>query len=1659
MDILKRPDTLSLAGNLNRIVVYTTAELLFTMRHSGGGAIVENTYTPNDQNRVEVDIKSIVIPLLTFDLRNSSTPYQQTKIARAFTVELSEVVGGTAKNTQTISFTALRAGVDELSDAVENFLQQNFLTWQPSIKPVTYYSPEFLTYYAVTTANMMCRATMDDGTTADLTLASIPAGQCWTVPVQYAVIAGKTSKLPAYYDVWMENQSGQRLTYIQRYYADDMRSQVEEWILFENSLGGVDTFRAYGDSDNTAEHTHNVVEIDEKQQEYRVDTERKHTKNTGHLDIKERTWLLDFFPSLGKYIYTDQHLREIVVTESDVNYKAKTLPSSYTFTYRYASVHPYLNLPRTDTPQEVLELKVPDVASFTIAPRLVEFPRQVLSRGALFPIQDPYSEGWGTTTMDAMGKWLVAMIESEYDENGGIGHRHDNISLLNALSLIGDYLTVFDKKISAGYADEARTLKDNEAPETITFLNGLKMGLVVVNEILSSADTEKTLTDNQLVTAKALKVFLEQMSAGLEDKYLRRDIDDTAKGVITFAKGLISQGATMLQGTGKVTDGTDVFNAVCLYAAGLAIFKTALSSPTFSSGFLGGYGWQLWMREVPNILDELVQKSHLEIDDLTVRGTMNVYELVVNQIRGSNDNFVFAGQMKVHHVDVENRRIYLDTQNGETYLPFTEGDILLVQQFGAGGITLRRYKLIVDEWSMGNIWNTDGSKNENRTDWISWSKFEGSTDDIRQGDVLTRIDHISAPERKGIVTVDSIGPSAPCVSVVYGMETKPDTSLRARFGKLDGITDPMHGNLSGYGLYGNKAFLTGEFNLMTGEDVRTAFMVQENLLASVQSKTVYDIADEDMMVCNCSFRDGMMHWTEDAADNDGMYSIDGVPLMHDFGVLSSYDHMATVAVVDGRQMLRLLSTGVTQAQTEFANRIPADNEAEVYERDENGEIAVDEEGMPIKSKQTVRNTIWIWLRCQCRRGRDAAGGAFERKCSLRLGFMNGKTYTVTGTEGDIITIPSTEGSEDQQGDICMVDYTLNVDDEAWTELKLKGYYDGSSDFRIETDGDVLIDNLAVTWNALDEYKTVITTELLQKDGIIGMYGKNISQNGKKIVEIGEQVDANKKEWTAWVTGTYANDKTSIENRITVNERGIRLLTEKTDEQGNHIASLEVENNHIRMQVGQIAVDSVNRSEFSIAIEGITARVESIEGDYVTSSMLQEKADSILLQVNQSYGGIPSRVSSLEVSVDGIKSNVSYIQNNYATSSSLTQTANEIRSEISETYGGIPSRVSSLELRADSITARVESIEGDYITSSELSVESNRILGEVSDTYGGIPSRVSSLEQTANGLTTKVQALGNPNLLTTADGSGWLTFSGGNSVQYDATTQRVYGSTDIASPMVYLLAGNNYCFSWFANQGSNARVYYNSSSSDWNTSNSYLSPTVNIDYTTTYQGYYRRYVTFVAQVSGWYRVNIWGFGTGIYRPKMEIGSVPTLYDSTIQSAIKQTAETITLTAKNINLEGYTTINGAFKVDRSGNVTMTNADVSGKITATSGTITGSITVGSGPTAIYIKQEGNYGKIVDANGNGLYFDSNNNLTLVSKGELKASRFAFSNGFGESYISGNHIYIKDTTFQNNLFHVGTNAANLNITLKGLSQDRSTVAIYDVFVGSDEILRVKLKN
>lgn len=554
--------------NLKKFIISSDAQISFVLK-KGTEEVLSQRYDPDSQGRIEIDMRDVVHAQLSFDFRGSAVrTYEQTNLHAEFTAEIDG---------QAVNFHAVRGGVDNLADTATNFLTQNWLTWQPTVKPVTYYTPEFLTYYAPVAGVVKLRGYFvgDDGQVTsqkDIELCNVEAGKAYTIPVEYQVVVSLLypDGKPGYYDVWVENASGERLTYIQRYYADAMRSISEDWVLFENSLGGVDCFRAYGKTNLEADHTHNLAEVDEMSEEYRVDTERKYEKNTGHLSKDEARWLLDFFPSQKKYIYVGSYLRQIVVVESNVTGNLRELPTNYTFTYKYADARPLLNLPRTDVPADMLDITIPEVGNFTIPPRLAEVPRLPLSEGDLFPVQNPYSETWSTTTAGALAEVVGQLLAAAAGTGGGVGHTHKNIDLLNLLSYVAEYLLVNGKKIKAGYADTAGDISSNryirkDQPDGTKFLltigefidsmiAGKGIGLFPDGRMqadrveVRGSMTVKELLFNRWFAQEGNVVFseagtierIEKLDDGTWDLYLRRRWEED---ITAFAENDVSYGS------------------------------------------------------------------------------------------------------------------------------------------------------------------------------------------------------------------------------------------------------------------------------------------------------------------------------------------------------------------------------------------------------------------------------------------------------------------------------------------------------------------------------------------------------------------------------------------------------------------------------------------------------------------------------------------------------------------------------------------------------------------------------------------------------------------------------------------------------------------------------------------------------------------------------------------------------------------------------------------------------------------------------------------------------------------------------------------------------------------------------------------------------------
>lgn len=404
-----------------------------------------------------------------------------------------------------------------------------------------------------------------------------------------------------------------------------------------------------------------------------------------------------------------------------------------------------------------------------------------------------------------------------------------------------------------------------------------------------------------------------------DERYLRKDVDDKAAGVISFTKeirstvfkdGYENGSGWMLADSGNAwMDGVQVRKHL--------LFGKRIGSPEFISGFPYGSGTDLSSYVRTNAAGVNETKWRLEIDDILVRGKLRAFEFVVSQLRGENDNVIFAGMMKVDHYDPETGTLWLQTNEGVLYIPFREGDILMMQRYG--GLpsegnqynVIKQYELRVEEVGIGDL-----SGGKERLDWIRFSNFVGDLTDIAENDVLTRVDSVTDSTRKGIVkitTIDEVG--APNIDVVYGMKTNPGHSVKARLGNLTGIRTLNNRDLTGvWGLYAEGAVLeNSQVYLNNGMTVEQNFTVMNGQFQS-EINSVKDLvaAGEGNILKNPQFTKDTWYWEN--GNDVSVFRIGNAMLWFNQAYFSDKQKVADIYTDANRKVLRLKYTYIQQQE-------------------------------------------------------------------------------------------------------------------------------------------------------------------------------------------------------------------------------------------------------------------------------------------------------------------------------------------------------------------------------------------------------------------------------------------------------------------------------------------------------------------------------------------------------------------------------------------------------------------------------------------------------------------------------------------------------------------------------------------------------------------------
>ena len=201
---------------------------------------------------------------------------------------------------------------------------------------------------------------------------------------------------------------------------------------------------------------------------------------------------------------------------------------------------------------------------------------------------------------------------------------------------------------------------------------------------------------------------LESFAKGAPDRFLRKDVEDTARELTTFEKGL---------------------------------YSNLIRSRNYASG-MAGSGFQI-------IHDE--NGSHLEVDYATFRKKAYFYELVIQQISHQGGILFFTpARLECSEVQItaDGFKCFFDTKSGTVSNDFAVGDQARCQRFDLGMTTAKYYWRLVTEVGSDYI-------------VLSLNDADAGSDQPQPGDLIVALGNRTDEARQAAKVTTVIGFNAP----------------------------------------------------------------------------------------------------------------------------------------------------------------------------------------------------------------------------------------------------------------------------------------------------------------------------------------------------------------------------------------------------------------------------------------------------------------------------------------------------------------------------------------------------------------------------------------------------------------------------------------------------------------------------------------------------------------------------------------------------------------------------------------------------------------------------------------------------------------------------------------------------------------------------------
>lgn len=406
--------------------------------------------------------------------------------------------------------------------------------------------------------------------------------------------------------------------------------------------------------------------------------------------------------------------------------------------------------------------------------------------------------------------------------------KEDQIKLvLNNIKQVIQYLTDDISDIPNNYsvyvADSGKHYKKTSDGLKELYLNLEEGG--VVKGTVTIGETDKNFEQSKLniVGNSPLTLFNgDKTSLRIEfrdDSIVLIPNNSTSTKYVINANGL---GINTNPSNALEVAGNEIINGILQVLYPGRIITEDIGSNIFIPGFTGE-GFRIYRDDQG--------RYNAEFDNLTVRQTMRIYELILEKIRVVKGALIISQggsivsdvlEMTIETPEINKEEGYIETGNiitvavykitfEDEYIPFTKNDLVRCQVF--------QYPNVRGYW----VWVREVDGN---SIYVDQTEFNAPYSIPEIGDEICQMGNVIDVNRQSAIYLTASDTVNPVIDILSDIKQKSFSgSIRCRLGNLKGITYGFN-ELDGYGLFGDNVYLRGKL-VTFGHDPNNSFDVGE----------------------------------------------------------------------------------------------------------------------------------------------------------------------------------------------------------------------------------------------------------------------------------------------------------------------------------------------------------------------------------------------------------------------------------------------------------------------------------------------------------------------------------------------------------------------------------------------------------------------------------------------------------------------------------------------------------------------------------------------------------------------------------------------------------------------------------------------------------------